>query len=244
MRKVEVKGEIKAIACREGSSGIFSGDIAGLYQGYRFGSSAPDEREFVLDLPHGSIAVRLVQQIVTPLPPRPSEHPFANGNDPFVQATARSGAYPHPSGTPAGPPGGPSGHGGPPAPARREAPGMGGEKATFERVHYMETKLVINPDKCTGIFSGTCGELELVPPNYRMPGHLIINTSKGDLRLEFLEVGDQENLRADLSVDGANSTGFYKNARGELQFSLKVVPPFWGTGTYSGTMWLDDSLAA
>src|SRR5215212_2190481 len=99
MYDMEVKGEIKTIAAREGSSGILTGDIEGLYQGYRFGSTTPDEREYTLDAPNGTIALLLRQQIVTPLPSRPDEHPFAGGKDPFDDL---------PRGGP------PPGHGGPP----------------------------------------------------------------------------------------------------------------------------------
>ena len=38
MHEMAVNGEIKTIAAREGSSGIFTGSIEGLYQGYRFGA--------------------------------------------------------------------------------------------------------------------------------------------------------------------------------------------------------------
>ena len=85
MHEMAVNGEIKTIAFREGSSGVFTGSIEGLYQGYRFGSTTPDEREYTLEGPNGTIALLLRQQIVTPLPPRPSDHPFANGNDPFEE---------------------------------------------------------------------------------------------------------------------------------------------------------------
>src|SRR5687768_16438960 len=83
MYEMQVSGEIKTIAAREGSSGIFTGSLQGLYQGYRFGSTTPDEREYTIEAPHGTIALLLRQQIVTPLPPRQKEHPFANGQDPF-----------------------------------------------------------------------------------------------------------------------------------------------------------------
>src|SRR4051794_36037872 len=145
MHEMAVSGEIKTIAAREGSSGIFTGSIEGPYQGYRFGSTTPDEREYVLDVPHGSIALLLRQQIVTPLPPRPAQHPFADGKDPFDDPAAflaetLGGGPPGghggpPAGGPpgGGPPGG--GHGGPPGggpavaeagPPATEAPGVEG----------------------------------------------------------------------------------------------------------------------
>ena len=63
MHEIAVTGEIKTIAAREGSSGIFTGSIEGLYQGYRFGSTTPDEREYSIDAPHGTIALLLRQQV-------------------------------------------------------------------------------------------------------------------------------------------------------------------------------------
>jgi hypothetical protein len=113
---------------------------------------------------------------------------------------------------------------------------MEGGKAIFKRVHYMETKLHVVPEKSTGIFEGASGELELEPPNYRMPGYLVVNTRDGDLRLEFLEKGSRELLNADLWVNGDESTGIWKDAEGELTFSLTVTPPFFGRGPYSGTI--------
>jgi len=239
MLEMMVTGEIKTIAAREGSSGKFTGDIEGLYQGYRFGSTTPDVREYVLDASNGSIALCLTQQIVTPLPPRPIEHPFADGRDPFAESPPRGGAPPghgpHPGGDPSGHDG-PSRHGGPP-----EAPGIEGGKPIFKRVHYMETKLAVDPSRCTGIFAGSSGEIELIAPNYKMAGYLIVNCELGDLRMSFLEAGTRETLNAELSVDGENSTGIYKNARGSLQFALEVLPPFFGRGPYTGTIILDEA---
>ena len=121
---------------------------------------------------------------------------------------------------------------------------MEGGKAIFKRVHYMETKLHVVPERSSGIFEGASGELELEPPNYRMPGYLVINTNDGDLRLEFLEKGTRELLNADLWVNGEESTGVWKNASGELKFSLTVTPPFFGRGPYSGTIRLQQEPAA
>src|SRR5437763_15119682 len=83
MYEMPVSGEIKTIAAREGSSGIFTGALEGMYQGYRFASTTPDEREYVLEADNGNIALLLRQQIVSPLPPRFAEHPFRDGRDPF-----------------------------------------------------------------------------------------------------------------------------------------------------------------
>lgn len=232
MYELLVEGEIKAVAFREGSSGIFTGTIEGLYQGYRFGSTTPDEREFVLEAPHGAIAVLLRQRIVTPLPHRPEEHPFADGKDPFEDlAAGRAPAFLGGGGPPAG-----AEHGGP---SEGKSPGMEGGQETFERVHYMEVTLCVVPDKSTGVFEGATGEMEIEPPNYEIGGYLVVNTADGDLQLDFLEQGTREALNATLWVDGDNSTGIYAGARGELTFSLGVTPPFYGRGPYSGTIVLE-----
>jgi hypothetical protein len=241
VHEVEVRGEIKTIAAREGSSGKFYGSIEGLYQGHRFGSSEPDERRFELDAPNGTIALVLRQQIVTPLPSRPAEHPFAGDADPFEQL-AQGGP---PPGMHGGPP--PGVHGGPPPGVQGgpppgvgggppDAPGMEGGQEIFKRVHYMEVKLEADPSRSTGIFEGATGEVEIMAPNYRMAGYLVVNTEHGDLQLDFLEKGSREKLDADLSVNGENSTGIWKNARGDLTFSLEVTPPVYGRGPYSGTI--------
>jgi hypothetical protein len=287
MHEMPVSGEIKTIAMREGSSGIFTGSIEGLYQGYRFGSTTPDEREFTLEAPSGAIALVLRQQIVTPLPPRPAEHPFADGRDPFDDLAAGrpptwlggggpppgvhggpppgvqgggpppgvQGGGPPPGVQGGGPPpgvqgGGPppgveGGHGGPPGGAPGggppgEAPGIEGGQEIFKRVHYMEVKLQVVPEKSTGIFEGATGEMELFAPGYKMAGYTLINTEHGDLKLDFLEQGTRELLQADLWVNGEDSTGIWKNARGELEFSLTVTPPFYGRGPYSGTILLEN----
>lgn len=230
MHKMEVSGEMRAIAAREGSSGVFAGSIAGLYQGYRFASTTPDEQEYTLEAPHGTIALVLRQQIVTPLPPRPAEHPFANGNDPFETLAAGGPPTGRPSGAGAAPPAHPP----------SEAPGMEGGHEIFKRVHYMEVTTHVVPEKSTGIFAGATGQMEILAPAYQMAGYLVVDTPHGELRMTFLEAGSREKLNADLWVDGENSTGIWQNARGELQFSLTIVPPFYGRGPYSGTIWLEN----
>lgn len=217
--ELPVSGTIRTIACREGSSGIFSGSISGLYQGHRLGSAAPDEQTVSVDAPYGSLALVLSQRIVTPLPPRPAVHPFADGADPFAarpaQAHEAGGPGPRPDAQPRGTEGG---------------------KPIFKRVHYMETTVRVDPDASTGVFAGATGALELQAPAYRMPGHLVVETAEGDLCLEFLEKGSRDVLEADLWVDGSRSTGRYAGATGTLTFSLRVTPPFFGEGTYDGAL--------
>lgn len=226
-REMKVSGEIRTLAWREGSSGIFSGSIEGLYQGYRFGSTTPDERRLNVDAPNGSIALVLRQEISTFLPPRPKDHPFADGKDPL--------AGPPPGGPPPNAPrGGPGAHG------QGPAPGMDPSQRPF----FMKVSLRIDPEKSTGIFAGATGETELSTPHYRMAGYLVVNTAQGDLRLNFLEHEQPEagNLVADLQVDGGESTGIYRGARGDLTFSIVVAAaanrPNYGKGTYAGTIWL------
>lgn len=215
---MQIQGEIKTLAWREGSSGIFTGSLEGLYQGYRFGSSAPDEQPFVLDAANGSIALTLWQEIRSrhPLPSRPAEHPFSGGKDPFANPPPAIG-FPLP-GMPA------------------EGVGQGIPPKNM----WMEVRLRVDPEKSTGIFAGATGEMVLETPAYRHAGYLVIVTQQGDLRMNFLEKAEGRVLNADLWVDGANSTGMYHNARGDLKFSLSMVPPNFGRGPYSGTIWLEE----
>jgi hypothetical protein len=273
MHEMPIRGEIKTLACKEGSSGVFTGSIEGLYQGYRFASTTPDEQHFVLEAQNGTIALTLHQEIVTPLPPRPAEHPFAGGKDPFANMPAGVGHGPPPGAGAGGPPpgmgaggpppgvgaGGPPpgvAAGGPPAGMRPGGPppgmGPGGgpppgadpadtDVSRFRKIHYMQVKLQVDPEKSTGIFAGATGEMELETPAYRMAGYLVINAKDGDLRLNFLEKGQLGQLNADLWVDGENSTGIYKNAKGDLKFALTTTPPNFGRGPYEGTIWLEQA---
>jgi len=255
MYEMPVCGEIKALACKEGSSGIFTGSIEGMYQGYRFGSTTPDEQHFVLEAQNGTIALTLHQEIVTPLPPRPAEHPFAGGKDPFANMPAGVGHGLLVGVGAGGPPAG-VGAGGPPAGMRLGGPppgmGPGGgpppgvdmadtDTTRFKKVFYMQVKLQVDPEQSTGIFAGATGEMELATPAYRMAGYLVINAKDGDLRLTFLEKGQLGQLTADLWVDGEQSTGIYKNAKGELTFALTTRLPNYGQGSYQGTIWLEQA---
>ena len=231
MAEMKVSGEIRTLAWREGSSGIFSGSIQGLYQGYRFGSTTADERRINMEAPNGSIALVLRQEIDTFLPPRPKEHPFANGRDPLSDAPPSRGI----------PPGFARGGGGP---SERGA-GQPAAMDRSQRPFFMKVTLRVDSDRSTGIFAGATGETELSTPHYRMAGYLVVETRDGDLVLNFLEheLPEEGNLVADLQVDGAKSTGIYHNARGDLTFSIAVAAaahlPNYGKGWYAGTMWLE-----
>jgi hypothetical protein len=252
MPELQVKGNIKTIAEKEGSSGVLSGDINGLYRGYRLGSTVPDEREFTLDAQHGKIALELKQEIHTVLPPRMEPHPFTLEKDPWEDPegfmTERYGETGGPPGMP-GPPGGdgppgPPGDGppGPPGEGAPSGPPEGGPPSdVFEKMHYMDIRLRVVPEKSTGIFEGATGEMEISAPVYKMAGYMIVNTDDGDLRLNFLEArAGGDTLDADLWVDGENSTGKWKGADGTLWFKLDVVPPGIGSGPYEGTITLAD----
>jgi len=76
MHELQVSGELQSIAWRDGSSGRFTGDIEGLYQGYR---GNPPEQEGVIQVAHGSIALVLRHETRVPFPDRPAENPFAGG---------------------------------------------------------------------------------------------------------------------------------------------------------------------
>jgi hypothetical protein len=110
----------------------------------------------------------------------------------------------------------------------------------FKRFHHMDVKLAVDPAKSTGIFEGAAGEATVETPNYKFGGYLVVETEHGDLRLDFLELGTMGKLDADLWVDGENSTGIYSGAKGELTFSLDVIPPVGAEGPYSGTIWLEN----
>jgi hypothetical protein len=219
--EMSVQGEIKALAWREGSSGIFTGSIEGLYQGYRFGSTGPDEQHYVFEVPNGSIALTLRQEVRAdhPLPSRPAEHPFSDEKDPFANAPSM-GSRPHG----AAPPGIPG----------EGRPGDGPPKTLS-----MDVRLLVDPEKSTGLFAAATGEVQLVTPNYKIPGSMVVVTQHGDLRMNFLEKAERGTLNADLWVDGETSTGLYHNARGDLKFALSMTPPNFGRGRYSGTIWLE-----
>ena len=52
-------------------------------------------------------------------------------------------------------------------------------------------------------------------------------------------IASGQSLDANLWVNGEESTGIWHNARGDLTFSLKTVPPNFGRGPYSGTIQLE-----
>lgn len=227
MYDLPVEGQIRTIACREGSSGVFEGGLRGLYQGYRFASTTPYDETVDIQLPNGTLSLIVHQTIVTPLPLRPKVHPFADGNDPWEDRDAyiakRFAEIQAEGGMPT---------------FEEDEPGFN----PFKKVHYIAARVKADPERSTGIFAGAKGAMELDTPNYRMAGYLVIETDDGDLRLDFLEWGsDVTVLTADLTVNGDESTGMWKGATGELQFQLNIIPPFFGEGPYSGVIHLESA---
>ncbi len=224
MYKMDVKGEMKALAFREGSSGVFTGTFAGLYQGHRLGSTTPHEQETSVKLSGGTIRLILKHQVHALLAPRPAVHPFANGNDPFVDL--------------------------PTAPASNPPPGMNRESGFVRPAEgsptgkspgagpHAEITLRIDPEASSGIFAMASGEMRITAPNYRIGGYLVINTAGGDVVMTFLESVERGVLNADLSLDGKRSTGIYRDAHGDFKFALTLIPPNFGRGPYWGTIWL------
>ena len=220
LKELKVEGMIRTIACREGSSGVFEGGIEGMYQGYRFASTDPYDKQVDVELPNGVLSLLVRQTIVTPLPLRPKVHPFADGNDPFADRDAyiakRFAEIQAEGGMPT---------------FEEEHPGFN----PFKKVHYVATRITADPDRSTGIFAGATAAVEVEAPNYRMGGFVLIDTDDGQLRLDFLEWGSEVAvLSADLTVNGEESTGKWAGASGELQFRLDIIPPFFGIGPYSG----------
>lgn len=95
----------------------------------------------------------------------------------------------------------------------------------------------IDGEASTGVYAGASGEMQMTTPNLKDAGYLVVNTADGDLRLGFLEWSDGPNLVADLWVEGNKSTGVYRDAEGELKFSLAIDPGRGlALGPYSGTI--------
>ena len=254
MREMRVKGGLEAVGWQEGSSGRFTGDIAGLYTGWRDGN--PPVQPGFLPLANGGLALELRHQWQVPMPPRPPEHPFAGGRtiDDLARERRPLGGPPGAGGPPpgvggppraGGPPQGgpPPGMGGPPPGMGGPPPGMGGppgdREVAFRDKYKTKVTLRIDPARSTGIYAGATGELTLEAPAHREAGHLVVNTAQGDLTLSFLEWPEGGKLVAELTVDGSRSTGAYRNAQGTLRFELDRIALGVGKGTYSGVLQLE-----
>lgn len=215
--KTAVRGQVRALGWRDGSSGMFSGTIEGLYQGYRFGA-APDERAHLLELPYGTLAVTVRQRTDMRLPERPADHPFAGDADPIKGIRAQMAALPVED-----------------RPVRPEGP---------PETPTMTVEVLIDPHGSTGIFAGATGVAVVDAPNYEVAGTLRIETSTGDLWMDFLEAGAGAVLEGRASVDGTRSTGAWRNATGHLDVRFELDFPNIAEGTYSGTIELDSAPAS
>lgn len=225
MYKVDAKGEMKSVAFREGSSGIFTGTFQGLYEGHRLGATTPHEQRTTAQLSGGTIALILKQEVHTPLAPRPAVHPFAGGKDPFADLPIAVPSSP-PSQVRGEIPVGPVGE----SRITSGEPRGAGPKA--------ELTVRIDPEGSSGAFAGATGEMKITAPNYRIGGYLVITTADGDVVMTFLESAERGVLKADLSLDGKRSTGIFRDARGDINFALTLIPPNFGRGPYWGTLWL------
>lgn len=72
-----VRGQMEAVAWRDGSSGRFTGDLCGLYEGHRDGNPAVQPGE--LRLAHGHLGLVVVHDASAVLPDRDAVHPLAGG---------------------------------------------------------------------------------------------------------------------------------------------------------------------
>ena len=250
MHEIAVSGEIKTIAAREGSSGIFTGDIEGLYQGYRFGSTTPDEREFVIEPPNGTIALLLRQQIVTPLPPRPAEASVRGRQRPFDDtgaflAEAFGGGGGPPGG---GPPGGladrPAGHGGTPGrrpaarlagPSRRRGARHGGRRGDLRARPLHGDQAPRDPGEVHGhLRRARPGRWSSSPPSTRWPGTWSSTHSTATCGMDFMEAGTRETLNADLGSTATRARVPGRTRRASSSSPSRSCRRSSGAGPYSG----------
>ncbi|MGN6561725.1 MAG: hypothetical protein ACTHMU_03615 [Thermomicrobiales bacterium] len=233
MHEVAVKGEIKTLGFKEGSSGIFTGTFEGLYQGYRFGSTTPHETHTIIEVPNGTIAVTVHQEIRSVLSSRPAEHPFAGGKDPFENMPATP-----PGGFPGGPPPGVSGAGGPPPgmaaggpppgiPAGGPPPGMMGMGGPPPGVPAGSPPPGVPGGPPPGM-PGAGGPPPGMPGTAGAPGGGLVHG-----RPFYMEVK--------LQVDPEKSTGIFAGSTGE---ALLTTPNYEMGGhliinTKNGDVWLD-----
>jgi hypothetical protein len=99
-------------------------------------------------------------------------------------------------------------------------------------------RLVVDGKRSTGSYAGATGEMEIEAPPAVETGFLVVATRHGDLRLSFREWPKQGKLVAECQVDGEQSTGIYRQARGDLQFALNMMAGSVARGPYSGTIYL------
>jgi hypothetical protein len=195
-----------------------SGRLTGDLAGFYEGyrTGTPRVQSGEITVAHGVIAYELVHDLDYPLPPRPAQNPFARAT---FEELLRTGPLAAPAGEK-------------PAPFR-------GSRAT-------PITLRIDPAKSRGVFSGATGELSVTAPHHKQAGHMVVARDGGDLVLTFLEWSVDGRLLADLRVDGARSSGVYRDATGDLHFELDLYlggTSGMGIGAYSGALELSSRAA-
>ena len=220
MDKIQVQGEIKSLGWREGASGKLIGDINGLFQGYRLqqpGTSLSNTHTIELD--NGTLTLTLSQEVRIrhPLPSRPPEHPFKDGQDPFEGIELAAPRLPD------------------------LPPGVknSGPKGNMTTV----VSLRVEPATSTGIFAGAQGEMNVTLAEPAVNGFMEIETDDGSIKLKFRERMEGTQVINTLWIDGAKSTGLYQGAQGELEFRVSIYPPNFAKGTYSGVIWIEGRVA-
>lgn len=217
MYRMQVQGEIQALGWREGASGKLTGDIEGLFQGYRLNQGGTStSNNYSIEVNNSTLSLTLSQEVHVrhPLPTRPPVHPFSNGNDPFKGVELI-------------------------APRLPDLP-PGSEASKPRRNMSTLVKLMIDPLTSTGTFAGAQGEMSVVLADPQVNGHMTIETEYGTIELSFREHMEHTKVFNTLWIEGERSTGMYQNAHGELQFQVSIYPPNFSKGTYSGVLWIED----
>jgi len=207
---LDVCGQVRALRWADGVSGVLSGTLEGLYEGFRLGDDEGDRSAFELELANGSLAVELdvLQVGGVGLPARPGEHPFSGPEDPIGVLMAAGES----ADTEGRAPWAPQGQAG------------------------IIAALTVLPEASSGIFAGARGVVEVVVPNYREGGSMVVYTDAGRLWMDYLQRGDGSGLQLDLWVDNLRSTGLWRGADGKLRMALELHPPNVALGTYEGTV--------
>ncbi len=217
MYKKHVQGEIQALGWREGASGKLTGDLEGLFQGYRLNQgSASTTNDYTLEIENSTLALTMCQEVHIrhPLPSRPQEHPFKNGNDPFQGVELLAPRLPELL--------------------------AGTEVQQSRRNMSTVVKLVIDPFRSTGKFAGAQGEMNVALADPKVNGCMTIETDDGTIELTYREHMENAQVFNSLWVEGEKSTGIYKDAKGELHFQVSIYPPNFSKGTYTGELWIED----
>ena len=217
MYRMLVEGEIQALGWREGASGKLTGDIEGLFQGYRLYQGGTNiSNNYAIEVDNSTLSLTLSQEVHVrhPLPTRPPVHPFSNGNDPFKGVELI-------------------------APRLPDLP-SGSEASKPRRNMSTIVKLMIDPLTSTGKFAGAHGEMNVVLADPDVNGHMTIETADGTIELRFREHMENTQVINTLWIEGEKSTGMYLNAHGELQFQVSIYSPNFSKGTYSGVLWIED----